>query len=58
VITYSKGVFYRDAGNLPLLGTDFFFDNGPTLFPQLGGPLQKTTTKAQLPTTIISPKNN
>ncbi|KAL3121176.1 hypothetical protein niasHT_002171 [Heterodera trifolii] len=48
VITYAKGVFYRDVGGLPMLGTDLFFDHSPALFPQLGGPLQKTTTKLAL----------
>nr|CAD2181717.1 unnamed protein product [Meloidogyne enterolobii] len=48
IITYNKGLFYRDAGGLPLLASNFFFEFSPSLFPQLGGPLQKTTTKISL----------
>uniref|UniRef100_A0A1I8B8W3 Peptidase_M1 domain-containing protein n=1 Tax=Meloidogyne hapla TaxID=6305 RepID=A0A1I8B8W3_MELHA len=50
IITYNKGLFYRDAGGLPLLGSNFFFEFSPSLFPQLGGPLQKTTTKTLIQT--------
>ncbi|KAF7634056.1 Peptidase_M1 domain-containing protein [Meloidogyne graminicola] len=45
IITYNKGLFYRDAGGLPLLSK-----YAPSLFPQLGGPLQKTTTKTLIQT--------
>uniref|UniRef100_A0A183CG76 Peptidase_M1 domain-containing protein n=1 Tax=Globodera pallida TaxID=36090 RepID=A0A183CG76_GLOPA len=48
VITYGKGIFYRDAGGLPLLGTDLFLGHSPSLFPQMGGALHKTTTKLAL----------
>ncbi|CAK5083891.1 unnamed protein product [Meloidogyne enterolobii] len=50
IITYNKGLFYRDAGGLPLLASNFFFEFSPSLFPQLGGPLQKTTTKTLIQT--------
>uniref|UniRef100_A0A915DYS1 Aminopeptidase N-like N-terminal domain-containing protein n=1 Tax=Ditylenchus dipsaci TaxID=166011 RepID=A0A915DYS1_9BILA len=53
IITYEKGVYYRDAGGFPVLGTDLFPNFTSAVFPCLGGPLTKTTLKL----TIVHPKD-
>lgn len=53
LITYDKGIYYRDAGGVPVLGTDLFAHHTKALFPILGGPLTKTTIKL----IIIHPKD-
>jgi len=48
IITYDKGIYYRDAGGYPVLGSDLFPNYTHTVFPCLGGPLTKTTLKLSL----------
>ncbi|KAI1720238.1 peptidase family m1 domain-containing protein [Ditylenchus destructor] len=52
-ITYNKGIYYRDAGGFPVLGTDLFPNFTSTVFPCLGGPLTKTTVKL----TVVHPRD-
>ncbi|KAE9554218.1 hypothetical protein FO519_002582 [Halicephalobus sp. NKZ332] len=52
IITYEKGIFYRDAGHHPILGTNLFPNYARSVFPCFDDPAAKATVQLN----VIHPK--